>query len=143
MQIGNISNRSGFTLVELLTAATILSVVTTSIVAVIMKGRELQVVDKHRRQARLMIQGIMEDGFDFRRFPALANADFVPAQITIDARDGNHPLVANLITVFTPDTVAVNGSNTAVAKITITAAWREADGDVESVTLVKWLANAL
>ena len=136
--------QAGFTLVELLTSAVILVIITFSIVAVVMKGRELQVVDQHRRQARLILHDIMEDRFDYRRFETLNSGELqLPAEVISDR--GDNPLFATISGVIQEETVELgqppNVTSIELLKITVTATWEEADGTAESVSLTKWLAD--
>jgi prepilin-type N-terminal cleavage/methylation domain-containing protein len=60
--------RGGYTLVELLVAAAVLSVMIAGLVATVRFMRAEQNLDFHRRQARMAINRIFEESFDYRLF---------------------------------------------------------------------------
>ncbi|MFW5813351.1 MAG: prepilin-type N-terminal cleavage/methylation domain-containing protein [Fibrobacterota bacterium] len=132
--------RDGFTLVELLTSAVILAIAVAAIVAVVRKGREMQIIDYHRRQARVEIQQTFESLYDYRKYPG---PDLLAGDsVVIDERQEG-VLKARRRTVVTDDTVNISGSDVPVRKITVTLNWREIDGSDESVSLSKWISDAL
>jgi type II secretory pathway pseudopilin PulG len=133
----------GYSIVELLVAAIVLTIAITAIVAVIRKGRELEIVDKHRRQARSIIDNKMEIQYDDRNFSTITPTNDSTV-ITLDPRFGT-PLTATLKWVVTQGTetvtVGVNNTTMIVKKVTMTVSWTEPDGNPENITISKWIAD--
>ncbi len=134
-----LKNQKGFTLVELLTSALILTIAIVAIVSVVRKGRDMQIVDYHRRLARTIIQKELEQKFDYRSFPGPVTV--VNDSVVIDENQGMQ-LKAHMSGTVSEDTITVSSTNMMIKKIAITLSWQEVDGSSESVTLSKWLANA-
>ncbi len=134
--------KNGFTIVELLVSAVIFAIIVVSVVAVVRKGRDLQVTDQHRRQARIILHRLLENEYDYRRYRLVKDTSFTLSD-TLDERDGN-PLIASIVVdVDTTGIVNVQGTNIPVKKVTTTATWTEVTGEEEEVSLTKLLADAL
>ena len=120
-----LTNKIGVTLVELLVAAGVLSIAIIAIFAVISKGRELQVTDNHRRQARAIIDSLMEVKYDDRDYASINN----------NTVTSTHSLGPGFTATITEQVVQSNKSFTIgsninyipVITILIRVRWNEAD----------------
>lgn len=137
----------GYTLVEVLTAAAILAVVIFAIIAVVRKGRELQVSDNHRRQARAIIRAKLEKEFYYRDYNLIAAGTTTEVE-TLAVRDGG-PVTATLTTtVSDSDTLnAANSTPIPTKQVTVKAVWNETGAEAgttvaDSIVITKWLAKA-
>ena len=106
--------KRGFTLVELLVASTILVVAIVAVVSTIRKGGELQVIDRHFRMARSIINSTLESSnYAQGNYAFLTGTNLT---VTIDPRtdDAGDDLTGTLVVTITPGTI--NGTNaTAIA----------------------------
>lgn len=136
---------NGYTIVELLVAAIILTVAIASIVAVVSKGRTLDISDKHRRQARSIIDGIMEKQFNDKDYNLISSAMNDSYDMPLDPRE-NVPLPATVSIAVDDDDpdLYVSGSDIPVKKVTISVTWRtEPDNETpETISISKWIAKA-
>jgi prepilin-type N-terminal cleavage/methylation domain-containing protein len=133
-KIGN----KGFTLVELIVAALVVSVALFAILAMVRKGQEQIALDKHRREAR----GIIERTLETQQFQPESYNNLVtntsPTAVTI-------PIATNIsgyLTVAISAEIPAAGSVPPYRSITANVRWRELGSSVdETVSIVKWLAN--
>jgi Tfp pilus assembly protein PilE len=142
---GQTSQRAGFTLVELVVAGAILAVAVFAVVAVVRKGREMQVNDDYRRRARAAIHTKFETTYDFRNFNTIAEGTVTETD-TIAIKGGN-PVIDTIITVVDEDTPTVSSTAVPMKKVTITVKWPEIgmsseEQTVDSVWMSKWIAKA-
>lgn len=79
----------GFTLVEMLVSAAVMSVAVVILVAVVRTGRELEVSDLHRRRARALVDSVLEEpAYQYTNFGAMPIIDPDPGiPVVIDPRD--------------------------------------------------------
>jgi Tfp pilus assembly protein PilE len=119
---GHIADRRGVTLVELLVGVIVLTLAILAIIAVVTKGRELQVTDNHRRQARAIIDSLMEAKYDDRDYALISDT-------TVGRTHTLGPGFAAMITEDVADqTLTVAGDAFPVKVVTITVRWNEAEG---------------
>ncbi|MCL2182932.1 MAG: prepilin-type N-terminal cleavage/methylation domain-containing protein [Chitinispirillia bacterium] len=153
----NIRSRTGgFTIVELLVAATILLVAVIAVVAMVRKSSEMQINDFHRRQARAVAMGYFETVFAYENsdmtyaitggnpstltLAGVSSQSSTVSNIVIDdrARRGNDTLKGTMIITVSHDSLANTspawkiGRNT--AKILLW--WREPWGN-DTITMSK------
>lgn len=133
-----LKSKNGVTLVELLVAAGVLSIAIIAIIAVITKGRELQVADNHRRQARAVIDSLMENKYDDRYFDT----------ISVDTISNNHTLGTGFTATITQEvvrrdtniTIGLNTSTIPRKIILIKVRWNEASGP-DSIQIQKQITD--
>jgi prepilin-type N-terminal cleavage/methylation domain-containing protein len=91
----------GFTLVEILVAAAIVSLSVVSVVAFVRKGQEQIALDKHRRTARSIVERTIEDSqYDLYNYPNLVSG----AVTRTDTIDGRYtPPLTGTLTVSVGD----------------------------------------
>jgi type II secretory pathway pseudopilin PulG len=130
----------GYSLVEMLVAAAILAIMIVSIVAVIRKGRELEIVDNHRRMARAVIHAALEGEYDWKQFAAIHDTT-ISYTDTLDPRSGN-PLIDTVTIVVDSVWQTVSSTPVFMKKVTMKVKWVEPDTVADSVVLSKWYANA-
>jgi Tfp pilus assembly protein PilV len=130
----------GYSLVEVLVAAMLLIIVVFAIVGVVRKGRELDVGDNHRRQARALIDSLMETRYDDRQY----NTVVPNTKVTGTVRIADNIGVADVIDSVGPmaSVTAATGANTTVPikPIIIKVRWTEVDGTKDSIVIEKQLA---
>ena len=137
-------NRKGFTLVELLVSATIGLLCIVAIVAMLRKGREIDINDRYRRLARSIIAAEFEAPlFDLGHTPY----DTLKTKIGSSERDRT----VTIDNITGPLTVTIGAENTFPAydgdalvyiPVTITVSWITKDGNNDAITLTKQIANA-
>jgi len=136
-----ITRSSGFSLVELLVAASILGITVIAVVAVIRKSRDIQVSVRHRQAACILLEYRFEKlcgPGSFRRIPV----GVTDSTVTVDT-DGTYTLTGDLETRVELD---MTHEPVPVKKVTLTIRWDEyenEEGAVErdSLTLEKWIAE--
>jgi prepilin-type N-terminal cleavage/methylation domain-containing protein len=133
---------SGFSLVEVLVAAMIISIAFFSVIAMVRKGQELTGLDRHLREARgIIVRTLESPGFQPENYNNLL-AGSTTQLVTIDSH-------ANLKGSFTitvnEEQPVVNGVPAPYREIDAIVSWIENSGSNtsynESVRVVKWLAN--
>jgi hypothetical protein len=135
--------KNGFSLVEALVAAALLSLSIIMIVAVIKNGRAIDINDLHRRQARAIINGVLgSPHYDYTNYVYLhANPGTKSdSTVTLDPRDGSSPLTGALKI----QTIVVPSGGTIpfdVVKIIITVTWQEPEFP-DSIVIEKWVTEA-
>ena len=135
---------SGFSLVEVLVSAAVLSISFVSIVAFIRKGHEQIALDRHRRSAR----GIIDRTLESARFEpeSYVHFDSAPAPETItEAIDPKTGLTGTLTVTVGPEQQSMQGAAIPYRQITASMVWNEpSNPDVvspETVSVEKWLTK--
>jgi type II secretory pathway pseudopilin PulG len=126
----------GFTIVELLVAGIITAVAGAGLITLLIKGREIDTMDKHRRQARTMIMTRFESSaYHYLNYSKLGTT-IADSTVTIDIRQGT-PLTGIL------GGAIVNATVNAIPtkQITLYVNWTEHNGVVQSVELKKWICQ--
>lgn len=143
---------AGFTLVEILVAASLLSIAIVAIVGMVRKAWDIEMDNLHRRQARTLIVNQLESQkYDYTSYSALYNECPTPHTdttiVTIDPRGGN-PLTGKLIIQLTRDAgltiTATNGGAKAIPRVIVnmTVQWEE-PGYTDQVSIEKWISETL
>jgi prepilin-type N-terminal cleavage/methylation domain-containing protein len=144
-----LSNARGFSLVEVLVAAVLLSLTLVALIAIIRKGREIDINDLHRRQARTLICAQFESQtYQQTNYPNLRAAapSSVSTTVTVDPRIGNGgvALTGTLRIDVTRPALTMNGvngvQNIAPVKVVGTVLWNEPNF-ADSVVLEKYLTQ--
>jgi hypothetical protein len=131
--------------VEVLVAAAIISLSAIAIVAVVRKGREIDVNDLHRRTARAIICAKLDSRLYSYSNYANLSAGTTTETDTLDYRlSGGSVLTGTLTKTITgPVTKATNnGLNVDGIIINMRMIWSEA-GYSDSLKIEKWIANVL
>jgi type II secretory pathway pseudopilin PulG len=127
---------SGFSLVEVLVAAMVISLALISVVALTRKSQEWIALDRHMRAARAIISTTLENQrFQPENYINLVSGTATET-VTIDSK-------ANIQGTFTvtigPEQPTVNGVAIPYREITAVINWVENGGSNESVRIIKWL----
>jgi Tfp pilus assembly protein PilV len=134
----------GFTLVELLVAATIAVLCITSVVAMLIKGREIDVNDRYRRYARALVVSEFEDPqYNYIQYVnLLTKAGTTTKKVTIDTRGAESDIEGVMTTTIGAETLAAaaGGMNLPYIPVTISINWTTSDGN-DMVTLTKLIAQ--
>ena len=136
-------NRNGFTLVELLVSSIIIVLSIVAIVAMLRKGREIDINDKYRRKARTIVMSEFEaPKFHYSRYPNLVTGTTTRTD-TIDARKSASPILGTLTTIIgaVDSTTASNGYRIAYRPVTMSIVWSTVDGS-DTITLTKRITRA-
>jgi prepilin-type N-terminal cleavage/methylation domain-containing protein len=135
-----IKNNRGFSIIELLVAATVIAVCTFGFISMMRKGGEISTADKHRRQARVTIDGLFETNYNYINYSQLKQKDFPRIDsFVIDTRPGGIPLQAAITAAISDSTV----NQIPVKIINLTAQWKEDNGEIETIALSKWITQVL
>lgn len=142
----------GFTLVEMLVSGAIILLSVIAVIAVVRKGREIDINDLHRRMARARINALMES----RQYSYTNYNNLTAGTITIttgdtldDRHDGGTPLRASsmtqgfLVTITNVGNVATGpttGITVSGKKIRMRIKWREGNY-IDSVAYEKLITN--
>ena len=129
-------NSRGYTLIEVLVAGVLAALAVIGVVAVIVHGRGLETSDYHRRQARVLLDSLMETKFDDRQY------DAIPVAVTQGAVTLEPGFPAATLFQDVQQASMTVGTTTIPYKIALLKVrWQEADGTLDSITLDKWIAK--
>jgi len=130
--------KNGFTLVEVLVSAALISIALVAVVAVVRAGTGLNAIDDHRRQARTIISTKFESpAYSYMNFVNLSETPSIPDEtVTINSHG---PLTGTLHIVISPLKTYPTGSVN-YREISMTVYWPEQAG-LDSLTLTKWLTQ--
>jgi type II secretory pathway pseudopilin PulG len=132
----------GFSLVEVIVSAVLVSLSVVAVVSSVSTGVRLQVTDNDRRQARTLIQSVFEEQYDFRNYNSIVPNTTHTETVIIDNRDGI-PLQGELTAVVQNTTLgADNGCTFPARQVTITCRWNVDPQTVDSIQLTKIIAQA-
>jgi prepilin-type N-terminal cleavage/methylation domain-containing protein len=134
---------AGFSLVEVLVAAAIVSFSLISVVGFVRKGNVNIALDKHRRTARGIVERTLEQPTyqpeNYKNLVTIASP--APIDTIIDKSANLH----GKLSVAVSDSVrpTYGGITTTYRAVTATVAWLEAGPGVDSekVSMQKWLTN--
>jgi prepilin-type N-terminal cleavage/methylation domain-containing protein len=135
---------SGFTLVEVMISAILVTICLSAVAAIVRVGTDLQVSDNNRRQARMILRSTFENEFGFRQYGTIPDSTVRDTIVDIDPGDGN-VLKGELTKTTCSDSVSsVTGTRVPVKIITLSLKWNEPGADSNaaerSITLYKLLA---
>lgn len=138
-------SEKGFSLVELLVAATITMLCIISIVAMLRKGREIDINDRYRRYARAIVVSEFEKSkFHYNQYTnLLTQAGTVTKTVVIDDRGTESDITGTLTTTIGAQDfiAAADGMNVPYIPVTINVSWSTPDGN-DNITLTKHIAQA-
>jgi type II secretory pathway pseudopilin PulG len=128
---------AGYSLVELLVASTILVVAIISIVTVVRKGSDLEVSDKHLRQARTIMNSVFES--PVYRSGNYANLANDTRTVVIDPRgSGTTDDLSGTLAIAVTSATASGSNMTTInyKKVQLTLSWNEPEG-AQALTLAR------
>ena len=143
-------NKKGFTLVELLVSATIILLCIVAIVAMLRKGRDIDINDRYRRNARAIVVSEFENPqYAYIRYQTLkAKADpngfeSERTNVVIDSLPGGNVLTGTLTTSIgaeRTETASDGTTNVPYIPLTIKMEWSTIDGD-DNITITKYISQ--
>lgn len=136
-------NASGFTIIEALVAASIITLSLLSTVAFIRKGQELLMVDKHRRMARSIVERTLENQpYQVENYNNLFTTASPPpaTDVVIDA-ETNPDLHGSLTVTVGDEQPGVSGQTVRYRVVTAWVTWSEPGGGKDTVSIEQWLTN--
>jgi Tfp pilus assembly protein PilV len=138
----NSGDARGLSLVEVLVSAVFVALSVVAVISSASTGVRLQVSDNDRRQARAIMQSVLEDRYDFRSYPTIVSNTTRTETVTIDSRGGN-PLQGEMKTVVTDVApITDNGCTFSAKQVTISCKWNEDQNTQDSIQLTKTIAQA-
>jgi prepilin-type N-terminal cleavage/methylation domain-containing protein len=136
-------NAHGFSLIEVLVAASVITLSLFSTVAFIRKGQELLMVDKHRRMARSIIGRTLENQpYRVENYNNLITTASSPpaADVVIDA-ETNPNLHGSLTVTVSDERAGISGQVVRHRVVTAWVTWTEPGGGKDTVSIEQWLTN--
>ena len=135
----------GFTLVEILVSAVIVMLCIVVIVAMLRKGREIDITDRYRRLAKAIIASEFElPKYHRTQYQTLRTSTGTTTRTeTIDYRGAESDIVGTLETKIGAEaTIPATGSDTlGYVPVTISMFWSSVDGN-DTITLTKQITGA-
>ena len=138
----SLSGNRGFSIVEVLTAAAILSISLIAIVAIVRKGTDIQMSVQHRQAARLILTSRLEERYGAGTYNMITAGTSVDTGIVIDPRSGT-PLTGTLTTQITNSNFSPDGSTISIPfrQVTLSLSWEETSDDSDSLTITRWVVE--
>ena len=140
-----IKSEKGFSLVELIVAATITILCIISIVVMLRKGREIDINDRYRRYARsIVVSEFEKTKFHHNQYTnLLTQAGATTQSVVIDDRGAESDITGTLTTTIgAQDSIAAaDGMQVPYIPVTINISWSTTDGN-DNITLTKQIAQA-
>lgn len=134
--------KNGFTLIELLVSATIIMLCIIGVVAMLRKGREIDINDRYRRLARTIVVYEFETPkFHYSNYSdsLLPNAGVTTNKsVIIDKRGAESDITGTLTTEIG---IISNIAGVDYIPVTISASWSTVDGN-DAITLTKHITGA-
>jgi hypothetical protein len=138
------SNRKGFTLVELLVSASIILLCIIAIVAMLRKGREIDINDRYRRNARAHVVSTLEGPqFKYTKYTDLLNnPGTTTSTVVIDTLPDGNVLTGTLTTNVGGEITATaeDGINVPYIPVTVGIVWQTMEGN-DNITITKFISN--
>jgi prepilin-type N-terminal cleavage/methylation domain-containing protein len=135
------SGNRGFSLVEVLMAASVITLSLVAVVTFVRKGQEMTNLQKHRAMARGFVQSQLENPpFQPEYYNTLSSIPSLPTDSVVDI-DAAMNLHGALTVSIGAEQADVNGIASPYRPVTATVIWTEPGGDNDTVTMTKWLAD--
>lgn len=137
----NRKHQKGFTLVEVLVSSVLLTIVIISGVVLIKEGREMDISDAYRRDARYLIYSKFDSTFFSNQ--NYASISSLPNEVLYLSSNPTCSIPCTLKTHVTTEKDSVADKSSLLIKhkiITLTAKWYGPEGP-DSVELQKWITN--
>ena len=132
-------NDRGFSLIEVLVATSVIVLSLFAVVAFMRKGHEIITIQKHRAMARGIVQKELEKPpYQPEYYNTLTTTSFGPADVVLDAATNLHGWFTLSVG---SEQLTVNGIDAPYRAVTATITWTEPDGNNDTVTITKWLAD--
>jgi prepilin-type N-terminal cleavage/methylation domain-containing protein len=133
------TDNHGFSLVELLIAASIMAITVVAVVSMVRKSREIQLSDTHRQEVRAILNAQFEKSYGFDRYASIPVRDSA-STVIIDTREGN-PLNGTLLVEIDSTVEYASGTPIPVKKVTLSVIWNETEDETDTITMSKWVAQ--
>ncbi len=137
------NNNRGFSIVEVIAAAAILSIALIAIVAIIRTGTDIQVSVQHRQAARLILTSRLEERYGAESYNTLSTGT-TNDSVTIDQRTGNL-LRGNLATVIRLDSISLSSPvpirPATYKEVTLTLTWQETPDYSDTLAISRWVVE--
>lgn len=133
-------NNRGFSIIEVLISAAILSIAVTAIVTVVRKGRDIQMADKHRREARAILNARFENMYADGSYESI-QVGTSHDSVIIDERPEGVPLMGELTESVEEVNVSVSGTQIPTRQVTLSLIWNDVGIEMDSISMVKWVCR--
>jgi Tfp pilus assembly protein PilE len=136
----------GYSLVEVLVASIVLVIAIVAVAAIVKSGRQIDIVDKHRRQARAVIMSYFErKEYSYSYYQQLNPMDADPLTLSpitgISLDDNNSAIQGTLYITISKENTDM--TDMPYHEVTMRMDWVEyPEGINESITLVKRISEA-
>lgn len=139
---------SGYSLLEVLVAGVIIALSVIAVIAIVRKGQEMILLDKHRRMARAYIeQELQKNIYRPGNYPNLgAVTSPSTTNVTIDPKSNlTGTLTVTIGNEATSNMTGLDGTTVAVPyrTVTMTVTWNEWGGPSETVSIDRWITYCL
>jgi type II secretory pathway pseudopilin PulG len=133
--------QDGYSLVEIMVAAIVMSIAFIALFAIIRSGRAIDIEELHRRRARAVIDSCFETaGLSYTNYSDLADEQVADAEVEIDPAN---PTVGGTLDIFVGEETTVTASadtDIAFKPVTVTVTWSESGTD-KSISITKRISE--
>ena len=134
-------SNKGYSLVEVLVAAAIITLSLVAVVAFVRKGQEMIVVQKHRAMARGIVEKKLEQRpFQPDNYSEIPNP-FTTTDSSVIIDSGTTPNLQGTLTVSVSNPKVTATGAVPYRAVTATVTWTEPGGGNDTVTVTKWLTD--
>jgi prepilin-type N-terminal cleavage/methylation domain-containing protein len=134
----NTGNPSGFSFVEIMISAAIISIMLVAIVAMVRKGQEWIPLDRHMQFARGIISRTLEkEAYQPDNYNNIVSDTTVTETVILDPKTN---LQGTFSITISPETAQISGVTVPHKEITAVISWSEPGNPVtQTVRIVKWV----
>jgi type II secretory pathway pseudopilin PulG len=131
----------GFTLIEVIVGAVLVSLSVIAVVSVVNTGSALERSNNDRRAARALIRSVFEQDYDLRDYNTVSGDTTFNDSVVIEERQTNS-LNGNVKTRIVAENIANGAVEVQGKAVSINCGWTAENGARDSVALTKIYARA-